>query len=212
MSELQYARNPWPGRALRGSILLAIIAGALLALYIVVASIRLYTVPHGSIEISVPYSRYLAGESISVTVTNNFSTPISITNGCPNEPLAVYRLEGNTWQRIHDVATDGICDSELYRYRTIDISPQKSVTTTFDDWPNLFKEPGRYRIALQVHYYNAVPFQEFEVITKPEVKSPESTPQSTTPATAPTPAPVQQNDDNHENDEPPEHEENEVDD
>ncbi|HRJ91295.1 MAG TPA: hypothetical protein PLU21_03755 [Candidatus Saccharibacteria bacterium] len=169
--ELTHVENLWRGRILRAVFFISLLLAITTYLYQLVGSVQLFTLPRGSVELSMPYTKYLAGESISITVTNNFSTPINISNDCPYEPLAVYAYKDKTWKRIHSKSKTRECKEED---NTVLIRPGTSVTTNFDAWPDLFKNPGKYRIALQVQYYEYIPYRDFEVVKKPTVKTAKS--------------------------------------
>jgi plastocyanin len=138
-------------------------------LYAAGSHIRTHTLPVGQIELSVPYSTYLVGETVTFTVKNNFNSPIYIANACPAEPLNVYRLENGRWQRTHDTALKKDCPEED---RQIKIPANGSVSSSFAPWHDLFKTPGKYRVVAYVEYYNSLPYQEFEIITAPVSKPP----------------------------------------
>ena len=165
-NELQHVEDIWRGRAIRGAIFVAILAAILLYLYQQIGSVQLFSLPKGSVELSMPYTKYLQGESIQITVTNNFNTPITILNDCPYEPLAVYKYVSKKWQRIHSLSKTRVCDDDD---KTVLIKPNTSVTTSFKEWPDLFSKSGKYRIALQVHYYGYIPYKDFEIVKKTKV-------------------------------------------
>ncbi|MEP7204581.1 MAG: hypothetical protein ABI716_00110 [Candidatus Saccharibacteria bacterium] len=199
--ELNYAHSKTRSRlawAVFYIVSLLIVIGGL---YAVAFRIQTHSLPVGQVELSIPYSKYLVGEPITFTVKNNFNSPVYVLNKCPVEPLNVYRLENNRWLRIHDQAFKDDCPIES---RQVTIPANSSVDGNFADWPNLFKTPGKYRVVAYVEYYNALPYQEFEVITKPvpPVAKPRATPASppksltapaspiiTPPAQQPTPPP-----------------------
>jgi hypothetical protein len=138
---------------------------------------RIHTrsIPSGSISLTTDYAKYLVGDTVSFTIQNNFNSTIYVNNNCPDEPLEIYKYQTNgTWTQVHDEKITSECkDSD----RQIVIAPNDSVTGNFSRWPDLFKEPGRYRIVAYVEYYNELPYQDFEVIEKPavpEIPVPES--------------------------------------
>lgn len=147
------------------AIILAIIL-LLLALwgYKEAASIRTHSLPVGNITLSVPYSKYLVNETITFTLKNNYNSPFFFANGCPSEPLRVYRLEGGVWVRLHDTASVGACPSEE---RQIVVPANGTVSGNFAAWHNLFNQPGRYRVVAFVEYYSALLYQDFDVIAVP---------------------------------------------
>ncbi|KKS29559.1 MAG: hypothetical protein UU89_C0018G0001 [Parcubacteria group bacterium GW2011_GWC2_42_11] len=124
--------------------------------------------PSGHIELMMSKSAYQLGETVEFTVVNRFPTTVYVTNHCPNEPLNVYRWEGEQWVVLHDTVLGGksVCASEE---RNVAIPTEGSRTYNFSDWPNLFKEPGVYRIALVVDHYIDIPFEDFVILQPAEV-------------------------------------------
>ncbi|MDO8265964.1 MAG: hypothetical protein Q7T41_03410 [Candidatus Saccharibacteria bacterium] len=141
------------------------------------SKIHTRSIPSGSITLTTDYAKYLVGDTVSFTITNNFNSTIYVNNNCPDEPLEIYKYQTNgTWVQVHDEKITSECkDSD----RQIIISANDSVTGNFSRWPNLFKEPGRYRVVAYVDYYNELPYQDFEVVEKPAVPEiPEPTTES----------------------------------
>lgn len=125
-------------------------------------------IPSGYVELTVSKTQYQLGEPVEFTVINHFPTTIYVTNHCPKEPLHVFRWENNEWVEMHDEAESP--DSECYKQeRNIAIAPESSRAYNFNDWPNLFKEPGVYRIAMTVDHYGDIPFQDFVILKPREV-------------------------------------------
>jgi len=155
--------------------------------FVVSNRIRTYSIPSGALELSVPYKKYLVGETISFTLRNNYNSTVYVEDECPEEPLMVYQRQGDDWVRIHDKALASSCSG---KERRISIAPNSKQSGTFDAWPNLFKSPGTYRIVAHVDYFNAAPYEDFEVIAKPEIKvttpTPTTTSQDTTATAQPT--------------------------
>ena len=148
-----------------------------------------HQLPSGYIELEVSKEKYELGETVEFILKNHFPTTIYVTNECPKEPLNVYRWVDEKWIELHDTAKDsGECYSES---RNIAIPSEGSRKYNFSDWPNLFREPGVYRIATAIDHYNDVPFQDF-VIMEPasviEVKK--IIPSPTPPALTPPPAQI----------------------
>lgn len=124
--------------------------------------------PDGNIELLINKTKYQLGETVEFTVINHFPTTIYVTNQCPKEPLNVYRWQNQKWIQIHDEATSE--DSECYsQERNVGILPENSRSYNFKDWPNLFKEPGVYRIAMTVNHYGDLPFQDFVILEAPKI-------------------------------------------
>ena len=181
--ELLYAQNRRHHQQRLAIFFIALCLTLFAIMYAVTDSIRTHTMPVGQIELAVPYSKYLVGEEVKFTIKNHYNSPIYFTNKCPAEPLNVYRLENGSWVRVHDTATNKDCAKEE---RQIMIPANSNASGSFAPWHNLFKTPGKYRVVAYVEYYNALPFQEFEVINTliPAVASPIKTNSS---AANPTP-------------------------
>jgi len=175
--ELLYVYHPIRQRIIWAIVYAVIIIGSLGALYFVGNKIATHSIPVGDVQLSVPYSKYLVGESVTFTLHNGFNSTIYVINNCPDEPLEVYRQENNTWVRIHDKAAIGDCSSDQ---RQIAVTANSSISGTYEAWKNLFSTPGKYRIVAYVEYYNALPYQDFEIIAKPE--TPVNTNVTTTPS------------------------------
>ncbi len=189
--ELDYARNPRT-TYLKWGVLYVIFFTLLAIIFLLVAGrIHTYSAAQGSFELSLPYAKYLVGEPIIFTFKNNFNSSVYVTDDCPNEPLAVYKLEGTTWVRIHDVA---LSDSCANKDRQIVIPAGGQRVGDFSAWKNLFATPGKYRIVAYVEYFDAMPYQDFEVIAKPTpavaTPSPTTTPTNTNTNENTTPAPT----------------------
>jgi hypothetical protein len=184
--ELHHVSHPWRTRLSWAGIYIVLLGIISFALYQVIGRVQTYNLPVGSIQLTVPYSTYLVGETVSFTVKNNFNSPVYVSNACPAEPLSVYRYETNKWVRIHDTTALTNCENQP---RNVMIPANSSMTATFANWPNLFNTPGKYRVAMQVQYYNALPYQDFEVITPPPVAKP----------VAPTRTPSREQSDDNEN-------------
>jgi len=199
--ELFHTQHPYRTRILWGLFWFLTLFAFAIGLFIAADKIKTHTLPTGKVELKIPYSKYLVGETISFQLKNDFNSPIYVINNCPNEPLAVYRKESNGWMRIHDQASDDDCPDEK---RQVSVPANGLVNGTFSAWHNLFNKPGKYRVVAFVEYYNALPYQEFEIIEPPVKQSAapsssstqESESQddesSTTPVqqSLPTPAPI----------------------
>jgi len=129
--------------------------------------IRTHSLPTGSVKLSVPYSKYLVGETISFTIQNNYNSSINVVNNCPAEPLAVYYQVNGSWVRQHGQALLDECPNED---RQVSVKPGGSIDGSFKPWQNLFGKPGKYRIVAFVEYYNALPYQDIEVIASESPK------------------------------------------
>lgn len=145
--------------------------------------------PSGHIVLSVGKKKYQLEEKITFKIENNFPSTIYVTNNCPSEPLHVYKWVGKKWVQIHDTAKDK--NSNCYKQpRQIAIGARSSIQYDFEDWPNLFKNPGVYRLVVKLEHYKDMSFVDF-VILKPAkvIDSPDG--DSTLPSdSAPTPDPI----------------------
>lgn len=204
--ELDYSRNPKLTYIKWGVVYVVFFALAATIFLLIADRIHTYSIPQGSFELTIPYSKYLVGESVAFTLKNNFNSPVRVTNDCPGEPLAVYKLDGKNWVRIHAQASSDSC-KQKERQITIPAGGQQS--GNFDEWKELFANPGTYRVVARVQYFNSMPYQDFKVIKKP----------TPAPAPAPVPTPVRttvpstvQYDDDEEEDEHEDEEEEEEDD
>ena len=187
-SELEFTRHPLR-TYLKWTLVYVIIAGLVIAIVMLLATrIRTYSIPSGALSLTTPYSRYLVGEPVTFTLRNNFNAPIYVTNNCPSEPLAVYYQVNGVWQPVHDTTSIDSCASSA---RQIVIPVGGEQQGSFAAWPNLFSTPGKYRIVAFVEYFNAVPYQDIEIVAKPvPVVVQPTTPsyQNTTPTTPSTPS------------------------
>lgn len=179
--ELEYTRHP-----ARTYLHWAILYISLFALLAVIglffaSKIRTYSLPSGALSLTVPYGRYLQGEAVTFTLKNNFNAPVYVADNCPEEPLAVYKLVNSTWQRIHDYTSQASC-SGMQRQIVIPAGGQQQ--GSFADWPNLFSQPGKYRIVAYVEYFNTMTYQDIEIVAtpKPVVQQPVQTQVITSPA------------------------------
>ncbi len=168
-------------RRLVGWILFYILlALAVLAiLYYVATQIRTHTLPVGQIQLDIPHSQYLVGETVTFEIKNYLNAPVYVVNKCPGEPLAVYIKQNGIWVRVHDQANAKDCPAED---RQVSIAANSSLNGSFAAWHQLFHQPGLYRVVAVVEHYNALPYQDFEVITPP--------PPAPIPTPIPTPRPT----------------------
>ncbi len=161
-NELDHLKHPFK-LSLFWVVVYILIAGFIIGGANIAANqVRTHTLPTGDVTLSILYSKYVVGESVNFTIKNNYNSSISILNNCPAEPLAVYRQASDgSWIRQHDYASYGACSTEQ---RQVSVAAGQSVSGNFDPWPNLFVNPGKYRVVAFVEYYNALPYQEFEVV------------------------------------------------
>lgn len=181
--ELLYTHHPGHFRIIWLLVYVIIAVALVVGLLEAASRIKTHTLPVGQVQLSVPYSTYVVGETVSFTIKNNFNSTIYIANQCPSEPLNVYRWDVGSWVRIHDQAAQSDCASEQ---RQVTIPPHGTQSGSFGPWHHLFNQPGKYRIVAYVDFYDALPYQDFDVIAKPQTSSSTQSNQSTN--TAPTPA------------------------
>lgn len=165
-SELLYVRHPKKVYVFWAIVYSSLVALLMFGLYRAAQHIRTHTLPTGNVQLSIPYSKYLVGETISFTIKNDYNSPIYILNHCPDEPLEVYRLDNGQWIRQHDKALIEDCPDEQ---RQVSVPANGIVNGSFAPWQNLFKQPGKYRVVAFVEYYNALPYQDIEVIAQPAI-------------------------------------------
>lgn len=188
--ELFYLNHPHRMRVIWAIVYMAIVVLFIFGMFEAAARIRTHTLPVGQVQLKIPYSKYLVGEAISFTITNDYNSSIYVTNNCPAEPLAVYRLENGSWIRQHDQASLSDCPNQQ---RQISVPAKGEVSGSFAPWHNLFARTGKYRVVAYVEHYHALPYQEFEIIAKPANAATPSTPvAATTKATTQTATLVQQ--------------------
>lgn len=122
----------------------------------------------GHIELTLNKEKYQQGETIEFTIKNHFANTIYIPNNCPEEPLNAYRWYTDRWIQIHGIAENK--DSECYAQpRRIAIQPEEQITYHFEEWPDLFENPGVYRIVVPVEHYDDLPFKDFVILEPAEV-------------------------------------------
>jgi len=183
--ELDYTLHP-KVTYLKWGVIYALLLGMLAVIFFLVAGrIHTYTIPVGSFQLSVPYAKYQVGDTITFTLKNNFNSTVYVTDDCPSEPLAVYRLENSTWVRVHDEISVVSCET---KDRQIAIPANTARAGSFADWKNLFTTPGKYRIVAYVDYFDAMPYQDFEVVAAPTpvATSPAKTQTNSSTSTTPT--------------------------
>lgn len=163
-SELLYVRNPKRVRIFWAVFYSLLAALFVLGLYMAAGRIRTHTLPTGNIQLTIPYSKYLVGETVSFSIKNNYNSPAYLVNRCPEEPLEVYRQDGGQWIRQHDKAALSDCPDEE---RQVSVPANGIINGSFEPWHQLFSQPGKYRIVAYVEYYNALPYQEIEIIAPP---------------------------------------------
>lgn len=160
-NELNNVHHPSRLRFFWIAIYCLVIVSIVFVVVIVADQIKTHILPTGQVKLTVPYSKYLVGETVSYTLKNNYNSSVYIINNCPSEPLAVYRLEKDKWIRQHDQASKSECAGEN---RQVSIAAGDSISGNFAPWHHLFSQPGKYRLVAVVEHYNSLPYQEFEVV------------------------------------------------
>lgn len=112
------------------------------------------------VSLSLEQTSYAVNEPIRFTILNNSDRAVSVLNNCPGEPLEVYRQQDAQWLRIHQNADPSKCVGAPRHYT---IAPQSKVSATYNFWPSLFEEPGRYRIVAPIEPGGERPLAEFDV-------------------------------------------------
>ena len=165
--ELRYILNPMKSRLRWLLFYMSLFAALLMVFYMTVGRIKTHSLPSGQVELSVSYTKYLLGEPITFTVTNNFNSDIYAVNNCPDVPLGVYRFEGGKWVRIHGSAAKD-CTAED---RRVVIPANSSKSVSLSPWTEMFNQPGKYRLIVFVEYYNALPYKDIEIVASPVVSA-----------------------------------------
>lgn len=173
--ELFYSRHPLRMRIYWAFVYVLIFVLLMFGVYKVVGRFRTHIIPVGQIQLTIPHSKYLVGEAVTFSIKNGYNSSIYLLNHCPSEPLAVYRQENGKWVRQHDKAPEGSCSNGE---RQISVPANGTISGSFAPWHNLFSQPGKYLVVAYVEFYNALPYQEFEIIALPTGNS--STPGTTT--------------------------------
>lgn len=171
--ELHHALHPRRTYAMWALFYGCIFVGLIAGFSIVASRIKTYSLPTGALQLHIPYKTYLVGEPITFTLINQYNSAIYITNNCPREPLAVYKQQDNHWVRIHANTSSANC---LGGDRQVRVAAGGEQSGSYSNWPELFAQPGKYRVVAYVEYFNAAPYQDFEVITRPAKPSAQNTP------------------------------------
>lgn len=124
--------------------------------------------PSGFVDLKVSSTQYNIGDSIDFTVYNYYPVEIFVLNQCPNEPLHVFKWNENKWEQIHAKA-DKENSSCSKQSRKIAIPANGSLTYNFNDWPDLFTDPGVYRLVMSVDHSNDLPYQDFRILAPAEI-------------------------------------------
>ncbi|HEY5152808.1 MAG TPA: immunoglobulin-like domain-containing protein [Candidatus Saccharimonadales bacterium] len=113
------------------------------------------------IGISTDQAQYKVGQDVTVTLSNATAHNVFVSNNCPGAPLAVYRLENNTWVSVHAAANASKCAGEPLDY---EIPADRSIKTDYRYWPSVFSQPGHYRIVANVEAFSQWPSVDLEVV------------------------------------------------
>jgi hypothetical protein len=113
-----------------------------------------------SVTVSQPV--YHVSQVVTVTLTNTSAVNEFIVNNCPHEPLAVYRLTNNRWQRITATTTLTTCVGQPSTY---ELPAGSNITTDYRHWPSLFSQPGDYRIVFTPEFYTHGVSTQFKVVS-----------------------------------------------
>jgi hypothetical protein len=143
---------------------LVLIALFIFAIYWQTKRVNTLNFANGEIQLTTSKTKYTVGDSISYTLKNDLSEPITLVNTCPQNPLFAYEWSNNSWIRIHDTASSSACLNQP-KQRILPVGG--TYTQSFDNWPNLFNKPGIYRIVGLATNYTALPYADFQVVAKP---------------------------------------------
>jgi hypothetical protein len=127
----------------------------------------------GQVTVTTSKQRYELDEEIQFGIVNDSGSAIKIDNDCPQEPLIVYRWNKSSWERVHSYVSSSVCPNQD---RQIAIGPHSSLSGSYKNWMDLFKEPAIYRIATSVDGYAGLAYQDIEVLSPVSVDTPAATP------------------------------------
>ena len=140
-----------------------LIVGLGIAIYLQAKRVDTLGFANGQLQLTTSKTKYTVGDTISYTLKNGLSEPITLKNTCPQEPLYAYSWTNNAWVRIHDTAKASVCKGEPSQFT---IPAGGSYSQNFSNWPNLFSKPGIYRIVALANNYTALPYTDFQVVAK----------------------------------------------
>lgn len=143
---------------------LVLLAGFAFNVYWQAKRVNTLTFASGTLQLTTSKTTYTVGDPINYTLKNGLSTPITLLNTCPQEPLYVYSWANNSWVRIHDTAAASACAGEPKQHT---IPAGGTYVQSFANWPHLFNKPGIYRIVALASNYTALPYTDFRVEAKP---------------------------------------------
>lgn len=131
-----------------------------------------YALPDGRIALSTDKTMYAVGDTITYSIANGLSSPITLLNYCPQEPLHVYQWQNGAWVRIHDTQDAVSCPEHA---KPIRIAAHTTYTATYAKWPHLFHDAGIYRIVTFATNYPDLPYADF-IVAKPAANTPVQAP------------------------------------
>ncbi len=117
----------------------------------------------GQLGLSMSKIKYTVGDSISFTITNNFSVPITLVDKCPKPWLHVYSYNNGSWNQISANAPASYCSTQP---SNLVLKPHESITKNYDQWSSLFTNPGIYRVVAFAENYNGLAYADFQVVAK----------------------------------------------
>lgn len=116
------------------------------------------------VQLLMSQNTYYIGEIPRFTIVNGSSQTVTVANNCPNEPLTVFRQEGQSWIQLHQTfANDSKCVNEPRAYAIV---PKAQVSASYAFWPELFATPGHYKVVAPLAGHDAGPQAEFDVVAK----------------------------------------------
>lgn len=142
---------------------LSLIMTFIAVVYWQAGSVSTFNFASGTLQLTTSKTRYTVGDTVRYTLKNGLSQPVTFVNSCPQEPLYIYSWIKNSWVRIHDTARRSTCVGQPKQHT---IPAGGSYTQSFADWPKLFDKPGIYRIVGLATNYTALPYADFQVISK----------------------------------------------
>ena len=123
----------------------------------------------GQIDLTVSSTKYKVGQTVAFSISNLLTTPITLLENCPTEPLHVYQWESSQWVIIHSQSTTVNCSGQPGR---ILIKPNATYKGDYSNWSQLFAKPGIYRLVAFADNYTSLPYVDFEVVAKSKPVTP----------------------------------------
>lgn len=119
-----------------------------------------HILPANAITLQTNQHTYTAGDKIVLTITNNTAKTLYIENNCPSEPLTVRHQDSDDQWREREVTVNKNCGDD----QSIALDPGTAQQIDYSPWQaELFKEPGKYRVELEVEGYETHYFTEFTI-------------------------------------------------